>query len=219
MHYQRHRKTGDLEPLRDNLTKTRCSHPGCERVSKSRGLCNAHYQSYRTSGELPMQRGFIRRTSDDGTPLECSVDYCQNAVASRGFCEPHYRQDRAGLPITPVNETVECPTPGCGRGKAFRAVRCVRCNQFKARYSLTDTQFHVLMASRICSNPGCGETENLHLDHDHSCCPKKNGSAVSCGKCVRGWLCSKCNWALGNLKEDPRRIEGLLSYLKSFTTR
>lgn len=59
----------------------------------------------------------------------------------------------------------------------------------------------------------CGSAENLHVDHDHVCCPA-GSSPRSCGRCVRGVLCHGCNTALGLLGEDPARIEGLLEHIK-----
>ena len=47
------------------------------------------------------------------------------------------------------------------------------------------------------------------VDHDHSCC----GDKGSCGKCVRGLLCDRCNWALGHLYDDTETIERMYFYL------
>jgi hypothetical protein len=48
------------------------------------------------------------------------------------------------------------------------------------------------------------------IDHDHRCCPT---SAKSCGQCVRGLLCGRCNAAAGLLKDSPDRAVSLARYL------
>lgn len=58
----------------------------------------------------------------------------------------------------------------------------------------------------------CGEHhEVLHIDHDHNCC----SGIRSCGKCVRGLLCRKCNTGIGFFKDDPDLIERAITYLRS----
>ncbi|MGC5022596.1 endonuclease domain-containing protein [Micromonospora sp. DT47] len=44
----------------------------------------------------------------------------------------------------------------------------------------------------------------LYIDHDHLCCPDHHNT---CGRCIRGMLCSGCNGWLGELElwgKDPR---------------
>lgn len=55
----------------------------------------------------------------------------------------------------------------------------------------------------------CGSTERLSIDHDHDCCP----TSESCGKCVRGLLCFRCNWMLGWAKDDIDLLRRAMSYL------
>jgi len=43
------------------------------------------------------------------------------------------------------------------------------------------------------------EKRRLHVDHDHACCPCV-GTRYTCGDCVRGLLCDKCNTRLGYLE-------------------
>lgn len=49
------------------------------------------------------------------------------------------------------------------------------------------------------------------VDHDHACCPGER----SCGQCIRGILCHRCNWAIGLLDDDPRRLRRAALYLES----
>lgn len=58
----------------------------------------------------------------------------------------------------------------------------------------------------------CGGTENLQLDHDHSCCAEK-----SCKRCYRGTLCRTCNSAEGHISSAMRRgvLEALIQYVET----
>ena len=49
----------------------------------------------------------------------------------------------------------------------------------------------------LCSREREENCNRLAIDHNHECCPKSG----SCGKCLRGILCRRCNLRLGNLDE------------------
>lgn len=66
-----------------------------------------------------------------------------------------------------------------------------------SRYNLTPEQFDAL--PNFCEV--CGSTTNLCIDHDHAT-----------GK-VRGTLCSRCNHALGLMKDNHENIIKLANYL------
>lgn len=55
-----------------------------------------------------------------------------------------------------------------------------------------------------------GKLRWLSVDHDHSCCP----SIKSCGKCIRGLLCQRCNHALGQFKDDLGNLKRAIEYLE-----
>jgi Recombination endonuclease VII len=69
------------------------------------------------------------------------------------------------------------------------------------RLGITEERFNELLevqgyACAMCRAP-FGDAFP-QVDHDHNCCePDPTGHAKSCGKCVRGLLCFRCNTALG----------------------
>jgi hypothetical protein len=56
------------------------------------------------------------------------------------------------------------------------------------------------------------EVQRLTIDHDHNCCPGNR----SCGKCVRGLLCDKCNMGIGRFADDVRLLRAALLYLEKY---
>lgn len=52
----------------------------------------------------------------------------------------------------------------------------------------------------------------LQVDHDHKCCD----GTKSCGRCIRGLLCIKCNVGLGALLDNIRLMWRAIAYLKGY---
>jgi hypothetical protein len=80
-----------------------------------------------------------------------------------------------------------------------------------ASYGLTQEQFGRLLDAQqnncgMCHKP-FEKGQLIHVDHDHTCCRRKNRS---CGECIRGLLCHTCNIALGHIE---RRYAMARAYL------
>lgn len=92
--------------------------------------------------------------------------------------------------------------------------RHVHYAQTARRYGLTADEYLDLQEARggcdICGEPNRAGTM-LAVDHDHACC----SGAKTCGKCVRGLLCDRCNQALGQMRDDPERLRKAAAYLES----
>ena len=57
------------------------------------------------------------------------------------------------------------------------------------------------------SRYGRGKVKHFHIDHDHKI-----------GK-VRGLLCQRCNWGLGNFKHDLNNLKKATKYLERFNLK
>lgn len=204
-------------------TRMTCQSEDCTLPVYAMAMCKAHYHHFQydiTRGKFKSRKNRPRVSS----PRQCSFPDCDKPEFNPGLCAGHYYQKLEGREMRPLNERLPCPLPGCGESytprRGSRGV-CRKHSSEMSRFSLTKATLLALYSNRSCWNPGCSQNENLHLDHDHSCCPdgKFAGSKKSCGQCVRGWLCSSCNISLGMLQENPRRIRGLLDYLDRYAAR
>jgi len=76
-------------------------------------------------------------------------------------------------------------------------------NNLQFRYNMTPEQFKVLCDKYQGRCWICLRRPKLkQVDHDHACCPDRR----SCGKCVRGILCTTCNnKLLGQVCQETKR--------------
>jgi hypothetical protein len=95
-----------------------------------------------------------------------------------------------------------------------------RSTELRYLYGITVEGFNEILRVQRgrCANTACGvlldKTDHQrlpHVDHDHSCCPGKR----SCGKCIRGVICAKCNQAAGLAGDVPAVLRGLADYLEA----
>lgn len=77
------------------------------------------------------------------------------------------------------------------------------------RHGLDESSYLSLFNKYNGKCHSCKDRDAVNIDHDHSCCP----GSYSCGKCVRGVLCSQCNTALGLLQDSPEKIKNLIKYI------
>lgn len=81
------------------------------------------------------------------------------------------------------------------------------------RYGLSPEQYRDMIANG-CEVCGKKEPEvKLCVDHDHSCCPGQ----YTCGKCVRGILCSSHNMILGQMKDNHEHLQAMAKYIRKIT--
>ena len=185
----------------------------------------------------------------DVAKATCSEIDCDRPVMGRGWCQSHYsKRWRAGLiqpelPLTPrhslsdVDEerrTATCAVCGPvairlrpGRGHECMVRRAEderrRKRQKKAsaddrrrwKYRLTRERFSELMSQNSGKCHICGEEEASVIDHDHACC----SSIGSCGECVRGALCHRCNVGLGWFMDSTERMGSAIAYLERWDAR
>lgn len=170
-----------------------CSERECGKQARTRGLCNQHYLKARRRGELPLLDSQARPHRITNPDLSRAIGHC-------AVCGPE----------TPIRIRV-------GRGHECRIRRQQdskkrnRRGSLARRYSLTLADIEQMTRDQggrcaICQQPA----KKLVVDHDHACCSK---ARTSCGRCVRGLLCSRCNVALGYWRDDPQLAIAAAEYL------
>lgn len=91
-----------------------------------------------------------------------------------------------------------------------------RASILRYKFGLTTEQYDTMLAMQggacaICKRPEPGEGKKFFsVDHDHDCCKGQR----TCGKCVRGLLCSWCNVGISYMQDNPTRLRAAAEYLE-----
>lgn len=171
-----------------------CTWPeGCDAIVFIRKwqLCRAHYMRARKQG-LTATGSDFHRISDP------------NPEGWRGTCS-------ICGPDTPIRLHSDGITHVCLN--LHSSYTASDGNQRKHLYGLdADTVKAMFVLARwrceICSD-GVTLTTG-HIDHDHACCPGRK----TCGKCVRGILCARCNSLLTRERDNPALLRAAVRYLE-----
>ena len=166
------------------------------------------------------------------------------AVQGARYCEEHARSVNYG-PVNTDNATFKvdrvCANVLCAKAfKAWRQVRvgspaseaalrlCPDCRRASPLSVAQMTNHHVSfdLALKWLSQADqlacefCGRRINRRsqasaptIDHDHRCCPGQK----SCGECIRGLLCGRCNTLFGAFERliEIRSVEEVIAFLAS----
>ena len=210
-----------------------CSIGGCERPRVVRQWCRAHYNRWRQTRKVGPAK--IRRRREGGA--ECEYPDCGRPHEAHGLCPGHLHQKKMGIPLAPIMarlKTTDRDEHGrklCRLCRGWlpvesfyinsipkdglhnRCMRCHRSEQLVRSYGITMDEYERMLeeqggACRICKRTNENGRE-LSVDHDHSCCPGR----TSCGRCVRGLLCNRCNIGLGYFREDIACLRAAAEYL------
>ena len=123
-----------------------------------------------------------------------------NTEQAKTNSQVYYKDNRERL----IKKQAEAYAQSPGK-RAAHKISARKCH-LKKVYGITIERFSELLEGQnkccaICKTdtPRGNSKAAWMIDHDHACCPGKK----SCGKCIRGLLCAKCNWGLGNFNDDP----------------
>lgn len=118
---------------------------------------------------------------------------------------------------------VKFPGPRCythhhERRRAVRLAGKVR--RTEQTYNLSREKYDALYAAQggrcaLCRRSRGTGGKRLAVDHDHACCI----GPTSCGKCVRGLVCSTCNDVLAHARDDRAFFVRGHDYLVAWPSR
>jgi len=196
-----------------------CEFEGCENPMFTKGLCHTHDMQFRARGELwaigTKTSGFSRKSGQGGVPVQtCMEEGCETLVRRNGRCHLHNAHRLSGI-IPRGDSDIPCNFLDCKGIVNGGGVLCPGHRTLSRTYGLSDAELAALApyGSRcaICdAEVSCLEFGSRPaIDHDHACC----SGSKSCGNCVRGLLCTSCNWGLGQFRDNPQYLVNAIGYL------
>ena len=178
-----------------------CSFSECDQPSRTTGLCVGHYKQSRRGMDLRALRASASLRDELGRK-RCAR--CEEWREVNHFTQNLRQSDSLDT------WCVDC----CA---VYRASEGFVANTLMRTYSLTLERYNELLADQAGVCGSCKRAEprggRLSVDHDHACC----AGSKSCGRCVRGLLCRRCNLMLGHAGDSKDVFVGLIEYLNQFT--
>ena len=103
------------------------------------------------------------------------------------------------------------------RKNGYRTSYCKKCISYLGhqhnikRFGLSTDEYVIMLKNQnyLCAICKKEDSKRLCVDHDHSCC----AGSYSCGKCIRGLLCSRCNKTLGMIEDNIDYLNSMIEYL------
>ena len=149
---------------------------------------------------------------------KCSLDDCKNPNYANELCRIHYsRKLRTGSverQRTSLDIVYEYD-------RSKYQYRRYRKHHLMRTYKMTMEEFDEMAKNGcwICGAESSG-VKRLHVEHDHNCC----GPLKSCGKCVRGIVCNKCNILIGKyetkkMRNDNPHRDKIITYLLNYRAK
>ena len=199
-HYNRQLAGRDVEaPVRPPRAAT-CTYGDCKEPHVAMGFCKTHYYRHKTGtameGRAPK-------------PESCTHGDCPEPVDYSGLCQLHAGRNKKGQDMDApkrVRDNSPCAVLSCNEPQKSKGL-CWTHYRKHHSYRLNADQMEEMDQLPGCQI--CGAVARLHVDHDHSCCPGQS----TCGRCVRGFLCSPCNKGLGHFRDRIDNLESAIAYL------
>lgn len=190
-----------------------CETGGCTNLKWKSRWCEDHYDIQ----QAKYNKQARERRAKTYTKV-CVVDDCGSLISAREvICRYHRENFICNKCKTPKKHDSLGLCTSCYR-KTEHMSLTIEKNRLIYVYNLTFSQFQSLLDKQDGKCAGCNkehtDIDKLHIDHDHSCCPRPvRGHRKTCGKCIRGLLCGDCNRLIGLAKDNPSTLRSLADYL------
>lgn len=189
--------------------REKCSFTGCDNDRKSLGLCIRHYNQ--TRGPLGLRPLGPEKVPGDRRDKNGNK-HCSKCLTWKP--ESDFQKSKG----RPDGLQHMCRT--CKAANYRSNAEEVRDKMREQRLGITRSEFDMIFESQdgkcaICRSTDPGSSF-WHTDHDHACCDEPGRS---CGQCIRGILCSRCNSSLGMMHEDVASLNRMIGYINEWHPR